>query len=194
LPINERDLRLGYVFIIDHPRLTHFEPEVISLASPLADTCKDRKPTVRLCDVIDEFLDQHRLADARAAKQPDLASAKEGLDQIDHLDSADKHLLVDSLILERRRVAMDRIPQLSLDRSKFVDGLADDIEDSTKRAVPDRHFDLTSCVDGFHTAHHAIGGHHRDGSHTAFTEMLLDFADDVDWILHIEALASHTDR
>ena len=44
-----------------------------------------------------------------------------------------------------------------------------------------------------HAADQAFGGLQRDGAHAAFADMLLDFADDVDGLGHVEALAGDAD-
>ena len=49
-------------------------PEVVALARALADAGEHREAAVLLGDVVDQLLDQHRLADAGAAEQADLAA------------------------------------------------------------------------------------------------------------------------
>ena len=79
LAVDERDA-------VDHARLLHLEPEVVALAGALADAGEDRHAAVLLGDVVDQLLDQHRLAEAGAAEQADLAAADERRDQVDDLD------------------------------------------------------------------------------------------------------------
>ena len=67
LAVDERDL-------VDHVRLGHLEQEVVALARALADAGEDRDAAVLLRDVVDQLLDQHRLADAGAAEEADLAA------------------------------------------------------------------------------------------------------------------------
>ncbi len=47
---------------------------------------------MRLRDVVDEFLNENRLADARAAEQADLAAARVRREQVHDLDARDEHL------------------------------------------------------------------------------------------------------
>ena len=54
-------------------------------------------------DVVDQFHDDDRLADARAAEQSDFAASQVRLDQIDHLDAGFKHLRFRRLFVEGRR-------------------------------------------------------------------------------------------
>ena len=67
-------------------------------------------------DVVDQLLDDDRLADAGAAEQADLAAAQVRLEQVDDLDAGLEHLQLGRLLLERRRRAVDRPALLRLDR------------------------------------------------------------------------------
>ena len=80
LAVDERDA-------VDHAGLLHLEPEVVALAGALADAGEHRHAAVLLGDVVDQLLDQHRLAEAGAAEQADLAAAHERRDQVDDLDA-----------------------------------------------------------------------------------------------------------
>ena len=64
-------------------------------------------PVVLLGDVVDEFLDQHGLADARAAEEADLAALQVGLQQVDDLDAGEKDLLGGGELVEFRGLAVD---------------------------------------------------------------------------------------
>ena len=55
--------------------LDHLVIEVVALAGALADAGEHRVAAMRLGDVVDQFLDEHGLADAGAAEQADLAAA-----------------------------------------------------------------------------------------------------------------------
>src|SRR3546814_3215828 len=65
---------------------------VVALAGALSDAGEHRIAAVRLGEVVDELLDQHRLANASAAEQTDLAAARVGRQQVDDLDDGDQHL------------------------------------------------------------------------------------------------------
>jgi hypothetical protein len=54
--------------------LAHFEPEVIALARPLADTGEHRNAGVLNGDVADQLLHRDRLADSCAAEQTNLTA------------------------------------------------------------------------------------------------------------------------
>jgi len=51
------------------------------------------------------------------------------------------------------------------------------------------HGNRPTLVDGFHPAHHAFGGFHRDAADAAFSQVLLHFENDLDGIGDVEAVA-----
>jgi len=53
-------------------------------------------------DVVNQFLNQYRFADARAAEQSDFSALQERLDQVHDLNSGFKHFERGRLIVERR--------------------------------------------------------------------------------------------
>ena len=94
--------------LVDDARLLHLEPEVVALARALADAAEGRQAAVLLGEVVDQLLDQHRLADAGAAEQADLAALGVGREQVDDLDAGLEHLGRRRQVLDRRRRAVDR--------------------------------------------------------------------------------------
>ena len=93
---------------VDDARLLHLEPEVVAFARALADAGEDRVAAVLHGDVVDQLHDEHGLADAGAAEQAGLAALHVGLEQVDDLDAGLEHLDAGGLLLERRRLAVDR--------------------------------------------------------------------------------------
>ena len=107
--------------LVDHARLGHLEPEVVALARALAHAAERGQAAVLLGEVVDQLLDDHRLADAGAAEQADLAALGVGREQVDDLDAGLEHLGRRGEVLDRRRVAVDRPALLDLDRLALVD-------------------------------------------------------------------------
>src|ERR1700741_2655490 len=91
-------------------------------------------------------------------------------------------------------MTMDWVTLLVLHRAECIDRLADNVEHAAKRAFTDRHRDWTASVDCFHAAHHTVGRRHRDRSHAAFAEVLLNFGNDVDRSRHIEPVRGDSQR
>src|SRR5690606_30054324 len=73
--------------LVEHARLFHLVVEVVTLAHALADAGEHRVAAVLARDVVDELLDGHRLADARAAEEADLAALDERGHEVDGLDA-----------------------------------------------------------------------------------------------------------
>ena len=103
--------------LVDDARLLHLEPEVVALARALAHAAERRQAAVLLGEVVDQLLDEHRLADAGAAEQADLAALGVGREQVDDLDAGLEHLGRRRQVLDVRRVAVDR-PALRRPRSR----------------------------------------------------------------------------
>ena len=82
--------------------------EVVAFAGALAHAGEHRVAAMRLGDVVDELLDEHRLAHAGAAEQADLAALGVGRQQVDDLDAGDEDLRFRRLVDEVGRRRMDR--------------------------------------------------------------------------------------
>ena len=159
---------------VDHARLGHLEPEVVALTGALADAGEHRLAGVELRDVVDQLLDQHRLADAGAAEQADLAAAGVRREQVDDLDAGLEDLRLRLEVLEQRRRAVDR-PALGAlgDLLALVDRLAQHVEDAAQRDVADGHRDGRAGVDHLVAAGQALGGVHRDRADAVVAQVLL---------------------
>ncbi len=129
---------------------------------------------MRLGDVVDQFLDDHGLADARAAEQAHLAALGVGREQVHHLDSGAEDLRFGRLFGIERRVGVDRARLRVRDGAGLVDRFAHHIDDAPERAVADRHRDRQAGVDDLLAAHEAFGRVHGDGADGRFAEMLGD--------------------
>ena len=157
------------------PELDHLVIEVVALARALADAGKHRITAVCLGDVVDELHDQHGLADAGAAEQADLAALGIRRQQVHHLDAGDQDLRFGGLIGIKRRFLMDRARGLGIDRARFIDRVADHVDDAAEQFRADRHRDRLAGIHDFLAAHQAFGRVHGDGAHGRFAEMLGNF-------------------
>ncbi len=176
LAIDQR--RLGARPIdVDDPRFHHLVIEVVALARALADPGEHRVAAMRLGDVVDQFHDDHGLADPGAAEQADFAALGVGRQQVDHLDPGDQDLGLGRLVDESGRRPVDRQAAVGLDRAALVDRLADDVEDAAQSLRADRHRDRSVSVDHLGTAHQSVGGVHRHRAHDILAELLRHFED-----------------
>src|SRR5690606_29619480 len=145
-----------------HVRLDHLVIQVVAFAGALAHAGQNRVTAVRLGDVVDQFLHGHGLADAGAAEQAGLAALGVGADQVDDLDARDQDFRRGRLLFKGRSLAVDRTVFRGLDRTGFVDRLADDVHDAAERARADRRHDRLAGVHDGLTAGQAFGGVHGD--------------------------------
>ena len=111
LAIDERAFRArlaaALLRILVDARLDHLVIEVVAFAGALADAGEHRIAAMGLGDVVDELHDQHRLADAGAAEQADLAALGIGREEIDDLDAGDEDFRFRRLVDEFGRRLMD---------------------------------------------------------------------------------------
>ena len=71
---NQRHLRFAEVLLVDDARLAHFLVKVVALARALAHARKHGDAAMQFGDVVDQFHDHDRLADARATERANLAA------------------------------------------------------------------------------------------------------------------------
>jgi hypothetical protein len=132
---------------------------------------------VLLGEVVDELLDQHRLADAGSAEQPDLAALRVGGEQVDDLDARLEHLGGRRQVLGARSLLMDAA---ALDvrghRVAQVDRLAEQVEDAPERHLTDGDGDRGARVEHLQTSCQTVRRVHRHRPHAVVAEVLLDLA------------------
>ena len=95
-------VRIGVLRIGVDLRLDELVIEIVAFARALADAGEHRIAAVRLGDVVDQLLDEHGLADARAAEQADLAALGVGREQVDDLDAGDRESALPSIARHRK--------------------------------------------------------------------------------------------
>src|SRR6516165_12291096 len=113
--------------------------EVIALAGALANPGEDRIAAMRLRDIIDQFHDQNRLADAGTAEEANLAALGVRRQKIDDLDASDEDLRFRRLFRIARCRLVNGTAGARSDRPQFIDRLADDIDDTAEAFLTDRH-------------------------------------------------------
>src|SRR5690606_12335352 len=98
--------------------------KVVAFTRTLTDPCEHGVAAVRLSDVVDQFLNENRLANACAAEQTDLAALCVRSEQVNDLDASDQDRSIRRLldIVGSRRV--DRTQFGAAQWAGFVDRLA----------------------------------------------------------------------
>src|SRR5690606_37656243 len=168
LTVHHRDL-------VQDVGVLHLVVEVVPFTGPLAHAGEHGQTAVRLGDVVDQLHHVHGLADAGATEQADLSALGERADQVDHLDAGFQQLVAARLIGVARRGAVDAPVLGGVDRTGFVDGLAQDVHDAAQGARADRNGDGGAGVGHVQATLEAFGGTHGDGTDDAVAQLLLDF-------------------
>ena len=178
--------------LVDHPGLGHLQIEVIPLARPLPDPGKDREAGVLLGDRADQLLDQDRLADARAAEEPDLPALDVRGEEIDDLDAGLEDLNRRLQVLERGRVPVDRPALHVLELLvAIVDRVPEDVEQASQCRLSDRDADRRPEILDVDAAGETVRRVHGDCANAVVSEVLLDLRDQID--LGAAFLAGHLD-
>src|SRR5207253_4694583 len=86
--------------VFEHPRLLHFEVEVIAFAGAFAHAAKDRKARVLGGDGANELLNNDCLAHACAAKHANFAAFGKGGDEVNDFHACFKKLRGRDLIFK----------------------------------------------------------------------------------------------
>ena len=132
-------------------------------------------------DVTNKLLDQNSLANARPAEQADLAAGREGGEQVDDLETGDKLVLADGLLVKRGGRATDGPCIGGLNRlSLVVDGLAEQVEQPPERGRPDRDGNRLAAVGRAISADEAVGGRHRNAPDEVVAQVLRGLDDEID--------------
>ncbi|EAQ04301.1 hypothetical protein OB2597_09164 [Pseudooceanicola batsensis HTCC2597] len=175
LAVDQGDLGIRQVVRGQNARLDHLVVEVVALAGPFAHTGEHGQTRVHLGDVVDQFLDENRLAHTGTAEETDLAALGVGGQQVDHLDAGHEDLGFGRLVGEVGGRRVDRPEFVRLDRALLVDRLADHVQDAAQRRRADRHRDRAVGVGHFLAADQTFGRVHRDGAHGVLTKVLRHF-------------------
>src|SRR5579883_882527 len=194
LPVHQGDLRFVPVLRIDYSRFLHFDPEIVAFARALANTRKYRHAAMLHGDIVDELLNNNRLADTCAAEQTDLSAAQIRLEQIDHFDTGLEHLEPRRLFFKCRRCAVNRRMVLRFDRPHVIDRLSQYVQHAPQRLLAHRNRDRRPQIVRFQAAHQSVRRLHCDRAHAALADVLRHFRRNIDLHRNVEAFAGHLDR
>ena len=131
-----------------------------------------------LSDVVDELLDEHRLADTGTTEETNLATTSVGRKEIDDLDTGLQDLSSSGLLDERRGVGMDREELDALDGTTLVNGLANDVHDTAEGGGTDGDTDGGAGVDNLLATDETLGTVHSDGADRVLAEVSRDLEDE----------------
>ena len=162
---------------LDDARLGHLVDEVVALAGALADAREHGHAGVLLRDVVDQLLDDDRLADAGAAEDADLAALAEGADEVDDLEAGLEDLDLGGLVLEGRGLRGGSAGMWSASTGALaVDRVAQDVEHAAEGDLAHGDGDRGAGVADRGAAGQAVGRGHGHGADPVVAEVLLHLA------------------
>lgn len=149
--------------------------QIVTLSSSLTDTGEDGVTTVGLGDVVDQFLNQDGLTDTGTTEQSNLTTSGVRSQQVDDLDTGLQDFGSSGLVNEGRSIGVDGSHLDTFDGSSLIDGLTDDVHDSTEGLGTDGDGDGRTSVDDLLTSDETIGTLHGNASDSVLTQVLGDF-------------------
>ena len=131
-----------------------------------------------LCDVVDEFLNQHRLADTGTSEQTNFSTTCIRCKKVDNLYTSLQDLGGGRLVNEWRGVSVDGRKFNTLDGATFVNGFANDIHDPSEGCRADGNHDRSTSVNNFCTSDKTFCTIHGNGTYRVLTQVGRDLEDE----------------
>lgn len=131
-----------------------------------------------LCDVVDELLDQHSLADTSTTEQANLSTTRVGCKEVDDLDTGLQDLSSSRLLDKRRGVGVDGQKLDALDFTTLINGLTNDVHDTTEGGGSNGNLDGGTSVYDLLAADKTLGTVHGDGTNRVLTEVSRNLEDE----------------
>ena len=146
--------------------------QVVTLSSSLTDTGEDRVTTVGLGDVVDQFLNQDGLTDTGTTEQSNLTTSGVRSQQVDDLDTGLQDFGGGGLVNESGGIGVDGRQLDTLDGASLINGLTDNVHDSTEGLGTDGDGDGRTGVDDLLASDETVGTLHGDASDGVLTQVL----------------------
>jgi peptide chain release factor 1 len=131
--LTEHESDFGVTLEVDDTGLPHLVVQIVTLSGSLTDTGEDGVTTVGLGDVVDKLLDQHGLSDTGTTEKSDLTTSGVRGEEVDDLDTGLEDFSLGGLLNELWGIGVDRGLLHTLDWASLVDGLTNDVHDSTEK-------------------------------------------------------------
>ena len=131
--------------------------QVVTLTGTLTNTAEHRNTTMMHGNVVNHFHHNNGLAAAGAAEESHFAAAGKWDEQVNNFNACLKHVDFGILLGKSRCSLVDRSHLVRLNRSKAINGPADNIHDPTQGIRAAGNQNGVSCVLGSHAPHQAVG-------------------------------------
>lgn len=165
---------LGLASKVNNLGLHHFEVEIGTLTSTLADTSEDGETTVTLGDVVNKLHNDDGLADTSTSEETNLTSLAVGENEINDLDTGGEDGILGSLIGELGGDGVDGHAHLLSDVATLVDGITEDVEDTSEGLATDGDGNLATSGDDLGLELKEIGGLHSNAAAGVGIQVLND--------------------
>ena len=146
--------------------------KVVTLAGSFAHTGKNRIAAVSFGNIVNQFHNQHGLANARTAEQTDFTALNIRFQQVNNFNAGRQNLCFGRLVNKRRRRTVNRIIGTGLNITAAVNRFADNIDNAPEHSRPDRNFNRPAGIDNFLTAHQTVRRIHGNRPYDVFAQVL----------------------
>src|SRR5690606_20662246 len=158
--------------LLVHTRVDELVVKVVTFTRALTNASENGIAAVRLRDVVDQFLNKNRLANARATEQADLTALGIGRQEVENLDASDQDFRFRRLLDIFRSGLVNTAGLRCVDRSSFINRLTNHVDDAAEHFGTDRNADGRTRISNRLTTHQTIGRVHRDTTYRVLTEVL----------------------
>ena len=131
-----------------------------------------------LGDVVDEFLNQHGLANSGTTEQTNFSTTGVRGEQVDNLDTSLQDFGGGGLLNEGGRVGVDRGKFDTLNGTPLVDWLTNDVHDTAQSTLSNRNPDGSTSVYDLLSTNETFGAVHSNGSNRVLAEVSSDLEDE----------------
>ena len=149
--------------------------QVVALAGTFANTGKYGITAVSFCDIVNQFHNQNRLADAGTAEQTDFAAFCIRFQQIDNLNAGGQNLSIGRLVHKCGSRTVNRIVKIRFNVTATVNRFADNVHNATQQRRSDRNLNRRIGINDFQTANQTFGLIHGNRTNNVFTQVLSHF-------------------
>jgi hypothetical protein len=157
--------------------------KIITFSGALTDTSEHRETSVLLGNVVDKLHDKHGLADTSTSEETNLTSTSVWVNKVNNLDTSYKNLSLGLLLGERWGISVNWKSLGGVDWSTLINGLANNVDDTTEEAVSDWHLDWRAGVNDSLTTDQTVGCVHSNGTNGIFAKMLGNLEDKTDIVI-----------
>ena len=164
-----------FLSIFDHTALDHLTQQVVTLAGTLAHSGEHRETVVSFGNIVDELLNQHRLAHTGTAEQTDLTTLHVGLQEVHYLDTGEQDLLRDGQVVELWSRLMNAAQVIAVQRAEHVDGFAHYVQQTPLDLRARRHRNGSAKIAHLDTAAYAVRALHCHAASRILADVLLHF-------------------